>query len=101
MSDLLDINIPTGYCRCPKCNGSGVMPLTDKEKTYSWNKGRATRECDNCGAQYQMCQSRGYVRPNREGTPCLHSYSGKNVGNCLTKYTCKHCGEQFEIDSGD
>jgi len=24
-----------------------------------------------------------------------------NDGRCLTGYTCKHCGDRYQIDSGD
>ena len=32
---------------------------------------------------------------------CDHSFVSKNIGRCLTSYTCEHCGESYEIDSSD
>jgi hypothetical protein len=43
----------------------------------------------------------GQVRLNNAGEPCTHSYSGETAGRCLTEYTCKHCGDRYQIDSGD
>jgi hypothetical protein len=37
----------------------------------------------------------------QDGTPCTHKYTGKTVGRCLTQYTCMHCNDQYQIDSGD
>ena len=96
-----DYEIPAGKHRCPRCDGTRIIPLTEKEQTYSWNKGKMHRACDNCGAQYMFGRALGYVAANREGNPCLHNYSGKNAGRCLTEYTCKHCGDQYPIDSSD
>ena len=45
--------------------------------------------------------SKGEVRLNNEGVPCTHSYTSTNAGRCLTGYTCKHCGDRYQIDSGD
>jgi hypothetical protein len=44
---------------------------------------------------------RGEVRLNRDGVPCTHSYTSRTVGRCLTEYTCSHCGDTYQIDSGD
>jgi len=87
---------------CPKCHGTRKIPLSDVEKTYSWNKGFTTKECDNCGAQRMYGRPSGKVNlrfDNKE--PCLHEYSGRNSGRCRTVYSCKHCGDSYEIDSGD
>jgi hypothetical protein len=32
---------------------------------------------------------------------CAHEYETKNVGRCLTQYTCKKCGLTQTIDSSD
>jgi hypothetical protein len=33
--------------------------------------------------------------------PCVHEYTGKNLGRCYNGYTCRHCGDYHTIDSGD
>ena len=72
---------------CPVCNGTG--------KTSDGGL------CRNCGGQYMYGTPRGTVRLREDGTPCTHSYTSKTVGRCLTEYTCEHCGDRFQIDSGD
>ncbi len=32
---------------------------------------------------------------------CRHDYATRNVGRCVTEYTCKICGKFKVIDSGD
>lgn len=86
---------------CPVCNGEGKVPLTDYDKQWSWNKGVTHKECYNCGGQYMYGKGTGQVRLNKEGQPCKHKYSSRNVGRCLTQYTCDNCGDSFQIDSGD
>ncbi len=90
-----------GYGICPVCNGTKEVPLTDKEKSYSWNKDKTHRGCHNCGSQYMYGTPRGEVRLNKEGVPCTHKYTSQTVGRCLTRYTCSDCGDSYEIDSGD
>ena len=90
-----------GYGVCPVCNGTCEVELTNEEKTRSWNKGHTHCSCHNCGGQYMYSNSRGEVRLNSEGAPCTHSYTSTNDGRCLTGYTCKHCGDRYQIDSGD
>lgn len=34
-------------------------------------------------------------------TPCVHDFRQTNIGNCLNKYTCVHCGANETIDSSD
>jgi len=46
-------------------------------------------------------QPRGQVPLNREGKPCQHLYKSRTVGRCLTEYVCEHCGDSYQIDSGD
>jgi hypothetical protein len=36
-----------------------------------------------------------------DNTPCAHEYTGSTIGRCLTRNTCKHCGDQYEVDSSD
>lgn len=89
------------YGTCPVCNGTGEVPLTDYDKQWSWNKDKTHKECSNCGGQYMYGKGRGQVRLNKDGVPCTHKYTSRNVGRCLTEYTCSDCGDRYEIDSGD
>ena len=89
---------------CPVCNGSKRVPAGDskyKSVIAGYDKETDTFECRNCGGQYMFGRPTGEVRINKEGVPCTHVYQSKTVGRCLTEYTCVHCDERFEIDSGD
>jgi DNA-directed RNA polymerase subunit RPC12/RpoP len=66
-----------------------------------YDKTTDTFGCNNCGGQYMFGRATGQVRLNNAGEPCTHSYSGETAGRCLTEYTCKHCGDRYQIDSGD
>ena len=97
----MDSKMRDGYGVCPVCNGTCQVELTDEEKTRSWNKDKTHRNCHNCGGQYMYGSPKGEVRLNTEGVPCKHSYTSQSDGRCLTGYTCKHCGDRYQIDSGD
>lgn len=91
---------------CPVCNGSGRVPVSPEQERYKhvyagYDKDTDTLRCTNCGGQYMFGQPTGEVRLNKEGNPCKHSYTSKTVGRCLTEYTCEHCGDRYQIDSGD
>ena len=90
---------------CPECNGSTRTPYrldpSWKKVIAGYDEATDTLPCHNCGAQYMYGRSRGQVRLNREGQPCKHSYRSQTVGRCLTEYTCEHCGDSYQIDSGD
>jgi hypothetical protein len=93
---------------CPVCNGTGHKPCPDHLRKYGVSSGwygyRAeddTVSCDNCGAQYMMGRPSGEVALNKEGVPCTHSYNFSIVGRGLTQYVCVHCGDSYQIDSGD
>jgi hypothetical protein len=43
----------------------------------------------------------GQVRLNSTGQPCVHTYQSSHAGRCLTSYNCIHCGDSYQIDSGD
>lgn len=90
-----------GYGVCPVCNGTKERELTEQEKSYSWNKGKTHCACTNCGAQRMFGSASGEVRLREDGTPCRHEYQGVSRGRCYTVYTCKHCGDSYDIDSGD
>lgn len=92
------------YGTCPVCNGSGRKPAGDDKYKHiyaGYDKATDTLPCTNCGGQYMYSTPKGEVRLNKEGQPCKHSYSSKTVGRCLTEYTCEHCGDRYQIDSGD
>ncbi len=89
---------------CPVCNGSGRVAAGDNKYKHvyaGYDKDTDTLPCTNCGGQYMMGRPTGQVRLREDGTPCTHSYTSKTVGRCLTEYTCKHCGDRHQIDSGD
>ena len=93
---------------CPTCNGSGHMPCPDHLRRYGqdykWYGYRAeddTVDCTNCGGQYMMGRPTGKVKLRPDGTPCVHLYNSQSAGHCYTKYTCVHCGDMHNIDSGD
>lgn len=91
-------------CVCPVCDGTGRIPAGDykyKNVVAGYDKETDTLACNNCGSQYMYGRSTGEVRARPDGTPCTHSYESKTVGRCLTEYTCKHCGDRYQIDSGD
>ncbi|CAB4131457.1 hypothetical protein UFOVP276_208 [uncultured Caudovirales phage] len=74
---------------CPVCEGTkhkNTDPLSD---------------CTNCGGQYMWGKPTGIVRLRSDGTPCTHEYTGSKDGNCLHGFSCKHCGDAYQIDSGD
>jgi len=97
----MDFKMRDGYGICPVCNGTCYVNLTEQEKTYSWNKDKTNRPCHNCGGQYMYSTAKGEVRLNTDGVPCTHEYTSTNDGRCLTGYTCKNCGDRYQIDSGD
>jgi hypothetical protein len=43
----------------------------------------------------------GEVPLRADGTPCKHEYKGVERGRCYTVYTCIHCNDRYDIDSGD
>ncbi len=91
---------------CPVCNGSCRVAVPESVQRYKsvmagYDSATDTIPCHNCGAQYMWGSPTGLVNVNTQGEPCTHSYVGENVGRCLTKYTCKHCGDSYKIDSGD
>lgn len=89
---------------CPVCNGSGRKAAGDyqyKSVLAGYDKDTDTLPCTNCGGQYMYGSPKGQVRLNKDGVPCTHSYRSQTVGRCLTEYTCAHCGDRYQIDSGD
>ena len=91
---------------CPCCTGTKRMPVPTqkqsyKKSLYGYEPTSDTLACSNCGSQYMFGQPSGVVSLRSDGTPCLHEYSSSKGGRCLTNYTCKHCGDRYQIDSGD
>lgn len=89
---------------CLVCSGSGRVAAGDykyKHVVAGYDKETDTLACTNCGAQYMYGRSSGKVRLDKNGEPCVHRYTSRNVGRCLTEYTCIQCGDNYQIDSGD
>lgn len=89
---------------CPVCDGTGRVAAGDykyKNVVSGYDTETDTLKCTNCGGQYMFGSPKGEVNLRPDGTPCTHSYTSKTVGRCLTEYTCEHCGDRYQIDSGD
>lgn len=89
---------------CPKCYGTARIPATPDQarwKVATYNETSNTVACTNCGGQTMSLKGTGRVALRTDGTPCMHEWASRNVGRCLTQYTCKHCPTTFQIDSGD
>jgi len=96
--------IAQGYGVCPVCDGTcrTEVPASQpyKKVMMGYDPETNTIPCDNCGAQRQWGRATGQVKLNKEGVPCTHKYSRRNIGRCLNLYTCEHCGDSYQIDSG-
>jgi hypothetical protein len=91
---------------CTVCAGSGrvpVVPELERHKRYisGYDPVTDTFGCTNCGAQYQWGRTTGLVKPNKQGKACVHEYTHRNIGRCLHEHVCRHCGDYYQIDSGD
>ena len=89
---------------CPVCSGSGRVPAADnkyKSVMAGYDANTDTLECRNCGGQYMYGRPSGIVNTDNSGMPCVHEYESSNAGRCLTNYRCVHCGDSYQIDSGD
>lgn len=89
---------------CPVCNGTCRVPVGGhqyKSVLAGYDRETDTLQCRNCGSQYMFGRSTGQVNLNRHDEPCTHSYTSQTVGRCLTEYTCQHCNDRYQIDSGD
>lgn len=92
------------YGICPVCNGSARVPAGDtpyKTMMATYDKETDTLACRNCGGQTMSCIATGKVQLREDGTPCTHEYEGRGAGRCYVVYTCIHCGDSYDIDSGD
>lgn len=91
---------------CPACNGTTRKPVSPDNERYKtmfrgYDAATDTLPCTNCGGQMMFTKPSGRVRLRPDGTPCLHEYTSASRGRCLARYTCEHCGHQYDIDSGD
>jgi hypothetical protein len=91
---------------CPVCSGTGRVPITEPRELYeywsSFDAANKTLACSNCGGQTMHGVATGKTRPRRDtGEPCVHEYTGYQAGRCYYRYTCKHCGDEYGMDSGD
>ena len=91
---------------CPVCNGTKRVTVPAHQQAYKhvysgYEPESDPLPCHNCGAQYMYGTSSGQVRLNKDGVPCIHRYTSRTVGRCLTQYTCTECGDSYQIDSGD
>lgn len=89
---------------CPVCNGTTRRPAGDykyKNVLASYDKATDTLACNNCGGQKMFSNPTGVVPLRKDGTPCKHEYTSVKAGRCYTKYTCIHCDDRYDIDSGD
>lgn len=92
---------------CPVCKGTCRMPVPESSQKYKhiisgYDKETDTFACNNCGGQYMYGKPTGLAPFRLDGeTPCTHQYKSENAGRCLTRYTCVHCADKYDIDSGD
>ena len=90
---------------CLVCDGTGRIPANHADPYHKrlagYDKTTDTAPCRNCGGQTMSCVGTGQVWLRPDGTPCVHEYEYKLLGNCWHGYTCKHCGYSYTIDSGD
>jgi len=95
--------IPAGYARCPKCDGTKIGDIISPEDAlYGWNLGKTHYKCNNCGGQTMSQTALGYTNIDpATGLGCLHKYTGRTIGNCYHVYTCCKCPSYYDIDSGD
>lgn len=89
---------------CPKCNGSTRRPCPPEYLGFNMaglDRTDNTLPCDNCGGQTMSLRATGKVPLRPDGSPCMHEYKYRSLGNCLHGYTCIRCGHRYEIDSSD
>jgi transcription elongation factor Elf1 len=92
--------------KCPVCDGTSRVACTPglarwKTRMRGYDAETDTLPCQNCGGQTMYGPATGQVRLRCDGVPCTHEYQGRDAGRCYTIYTCLHCGDSYDIDSGD
>ena len=95
-----------GYGVCPVCSGSCRQPAGENLKQFAmiiagYDRNTDTIACSNCGGRRMYGKPSGEVPLRDDGTPCKHEYKGVERGRCYTVYTCIHCNDRYDIDSGD
>ena len=86
---------------CPVCEGTKEVRLTDEERRNWGYRDQTHRACPNCGGQTMWGKATGLTFLREDGTPCRHEYRGSQRGRCYVVYSCRHCPDSFDIDSGD
>ena len=89
---------------CPICQGTGRVPAGDskyKAMMHGYDPATDTLWCGNCGGQTMMARGTGLVPARADGTACVHKYVGTQAGRCYWRYRCVHCGDGYDMDSGD
>lgn len=94
---------PRSVGTCPVCNGTKRMPYQGQHAATlaGYSKVDGTIPCQNCGGQYMSMSPTGFVWHNQQDLPCTHHYAVTETKNCLHTYRCIHCGDTYQIDSGD
>ena len=95
-----------GYGVCPVCHGTCRQPAGENMKPFAmiiagYDRNNETIACSNCGGRRMYGEPSGEVPLRADGTPCKHEYKGVERGRCYTVYTCIHCNDRYDIDSGD
>lgn len=100
---LSQIQHPRAVGICPVCNGTKRVAVSPDQHRFSagYSAIDHTIPCQNCGGQYMFSVPTGLVWHNKDDKPCTHEYQGHKIGNCLHEYRCIHCGDTYQIDSGD
>lgn len=88
---------------CPVCNGNKRQVYQGPHASIiaGFDPVDYTIPCQNCGGQYMFGTPLGVVKHNAEDKPCRHEYVVAQAGKSLQTYTCKHCNDTYQIDSGD
>lgn len=103
-SEIADLTCPVcnGTCRQElDASGKPVGQASDYPRWPQYAK-QGWMDCRNCGGQTMSMAASGKTYARRDtGEPCRHEYVGQNAGRCYTIFTCKHCPDQYDIDSSD
>lgn len=96
---------------CPVCQGTTRCAVPENTELVEelhlrhlagYDAQTDTLPCRNCGGQTMLGQATGLVNLRRDtGEPCVHEYIYTPLGRCYHGYTCRHCGYNYTIDSGD
>lgn len=102
------LQIPEGYAVCPICQGTTRRLVPESCRQHinilaTYDATTDTLACKNCGGQTMNLRALGYTKKRKptDTIGCNHHYTGRQAGNCYMVYTCVHCLDQYDIDSGD